>query len=98
MERHAIVATCPKCEHRSEFIRAVPPHIDSCGFESLSCRCVQCAAFLVGVIDPLDGILLVSLLKGPTEGDPLPMTGRELPKPSLQSVSGKTNFDGARTP
>jgi hypothetical protein len=81
MERHAVVATCPKCEHRSEFIRATPPHIDSCGFESHSCRCIQCASFLVGVIDPLDGVLLVSLFNGPTEGGSLPDTGRELSKP-----------------
>ena len=76
-----IVVTCPKCKHHSEFIRATPPHIDSCGFESHSCQCVQCASFLVGVIDPLDGALLVSLLKGPTEGGSIPDTGRELSKP-----------------
>jgi hypothetical protein len=67
-----VVVTCPKCKHRSGFIRATPPHVDSCGFESHSCRCVRCASFLVGVIDPLDGALLVSVLKGPIEGGALP--------------------------
>jgi hypothetical protein len=86
----AIVLVCPKCKHRSEFNRATPPHIDICGFESHSCRCVQCASFLVGVIDPLDGALLVSLLKGPSEGGSLPEAGRESLvspyRPSPQSV------------
>jgi hypothetical protein len=48
----AIVWACPKCKHCSKFIRATRPHIDSCGFESHSCRCERCASLLVGIIDP----------------------------------------------
>jgi hypothetical protein len=69
-----IVVTCPKCKHCSKFIRATRPHIDSCGFESHSCRCERCASFLVGIVDPLDGEFLVSL-EGPSEGAALPETG-----------------------
>ena len=54
----AVVVTCPKCKHYSKFIRATHPHIDSCGFESLSCRCERCASVLVGIIDPLDDELV----------------------------------------
>jgi hypothetical protein len=70
----AIVWACPKCKHCSKFIRATRPHIDSCGFESHSCRCERCASLLVGIVDPLDGELLVSL-EGPSEGAALPETG-----------------------
>jgi hypothetical protein len=85
----AIVATCPKCKHRSKFIKSTPPHIDSCGFESHSCRCERCASFLVGIIDPLDGELDVSLLEEPNEGAALPETGVRVPRLALQAIAAK---------
>ena len=62
----AILVTCPKCKRCSTFVRAAPPHIDSCGFESHSFRCEWCASYLVGIIDPIDGDLVVSLLEKPS--------------------------------
>ena len=47
------------------FKRPTFPHIDSCGFESHSFRCERCASILVGIIDPSDGELVVSLLEEP---------------------------------
>jgi hypothetical protein len=61
----AIVVTCPKCKC-STFVRVALPHIDSCAFENHSCRCAGCASFLVGIIDPSDGQLIVSELEEPT--------------------------------
>jgi hypothetical protein len=61
----AIAVTCPKCKNRLKFIRPTVPDIDSCGFESHSFRCESCASLLAGVIDPSDGVLLVSLLDEP---------------------------------
>jgi hypothetical protein len=62
----ATVVTCPKCKRCSTFVRAILPHIDSCGFESHSFRCERCASFLAGIIDPSDGELVVSLLEEPS--------------------------------
>jgi hypothetical protein len=62
----AIVATCPKCKC-STFVRATLPHIDSCGFESHSCRCEGRASFLFGIIDPSDVELVVCLLEEPRD-------------------------------
>jgi hypothetical protein len=68
----AIEVICPKCERCSKFIGATLPHLDSCGFESHSCRCERRASFLVGIIDPSDGELVVSLLEEPSKGASLP--------------------------
>jgi hypothetical protein len=62
----ATVVTCPKCRRCSTFVRAILPHIDSCGFESHSFRCEWCASFLAGIIDPNDGELVLSLLEEPS--------------------------------
>ena len=69
----AIVVTCSKCKC-STFVRAIFPHIDSCGFESHSCRCEGCASSLVGIIDPSDGELVVSLLEEPSSVTATPLS------------------------
>ena len=85
----AIAVKCPKCKTCSKFIGPTVPHIDSCGFESHSCRCERCASFLVGIIDPLDGELHVSLLEEPNEGAALPETGVRVPRLALQAIAAK---------
>ena len=57
----AIVVSCPKCNVSLKLFRSSIPQIDSCGFESYSFRCESCKSSLAGIIDPLDGELLVSL-------------------------------------
>jgi ribosomal protein S27E len=52
---------CLKCKARSVFHRAKFPRIDSSGFETYSFRCQNCGATLVGIIDPFDGKLLLSV-------------------------------------
>jgi hypothetical protein len=56
-----VIVTCPKCKTCSKVLRASIPHIDTCGFESYSFRCDRCESALGGVVNPLDGKLLVSL-------------------------------------
>jgi hypothetical protein len=51
---------CPKCQSHFTFRRALTPRFDVQGFERYGFRCEQCRASLVGIIDPLDGVLLVS--------------------------------------
>ena len=58
-----IIAICPNCKAGSKLRRATVPQIDSCGFESYSFQCESCKSSLAGIIDPLDGELLVSLLE-----------------------------------
>lgn len=45
------------------FCRSVNPLIDSCGFESYSFACHECAAPLGGIVDPCDDTLLLSELE-----------------------------------
>jgi hypothetical protein len=53
---------CPQCKARWKFHRAKFPRIDSSGFESYSFQCQNCGTSIVGIIDPFDGKLLLSLL------------------------------------
>ncbi len=54
-------AACPKCDAQFKFYRADKPHIDECGFESYSLKCQVCGAELVGIVDPADDTLLLSI-------------------------------------
>jgi hypothetical protein len=58
-----IAVTCPKCKACSTLFRTINPKIDTCGFESYSFQCTECASSLTRIIDPSDGELLVSLLE-----------------------------------
>jgi hypothetical protein len=51
---------CPKCKGRFLFRRARIPPFDTHGFESYELDCDHCGASLTGIIDPLDGTLLLS--------------------------------------
>jgi DNA-directed RNA polymerase subunit RPC12/RpoP len=51
---------CPKCKAKFLFRRKAAARFDDHGFESYSLRCEYCQTFLVGIIDPFDGTLLVS--------------------------------------
>jgi len=42
--------------HRSD-----RPQIDECGFESYSLQCRACGSALVGIVDPLDDKLLLTV-------------------------------------
>jgi hypothetical protein len=52
---------CPQCKARSVFHRAKFPRLDSAGFETYSFQCQGCGASIVGIIDPFDGKLLLSV-------------------------------------
>jgi len=52
---------CPQCNAHSVFHRAAFPRFDSSGFETYSFQCQNCAASLIGIIDPFDGKLLLSV-------------------------------------
>jgi hypothetical protein len=52
---------CPKCSVSLKFYRSDKPHIDECGFESYSLNCMACGSTLVGVIDPVDDRLLLTI-------------------------------------
>ena len=52
---------CPKCSVSLKFYRSDKPHIDECGFESYSLRCRACGSMLVGIIDPADDKLLLTI-------------------------------------
>ena len=52
---------CPKCSVSLKFYRSDKPHIDECGFESYSLRCSACGSMLVGIIDPADDKLLLTI-------------------------------------
>jgi len=54
-------AECPQCKSRFSFRRTRPPHFDDEGFESYEFHCDHCGTSLVGVIDPYDGKLLLSI-------------------------------------
>jgi hypothetical protein len=53
---------CPSCGAQLMFRRSLKPFIDSCGFESYSFTCRECAAPLGGIVDPCDDTLLLSEL------------------------------------
>jgi hypothetical protein len=53
------------CGAQLTFRRSSTPHIDSCGFESYSFVCSECAAPLGGVVDPCDNTLLLCELMTP---------------------------------
>ena len=50
---------CPNCDANFKF--SVYPHIDECGFESYSLKCSACGSVLVGIIDPADDKLLLTV-------------------------------------
>jgi hypothetical protein len=52
---------CPKCDASFKFSRSDRPHIDECGLESYSLKCRACGSALVGVVDPVDDRLLLTL-------------------------------------
>ena len=52
---------CPKCDANFKFFRSHYPHIDECGFESYSLKCRACGSVLVGIIDPADDKLLLTV-------------------------------------
>ena len=38
------------------------PHIDECGFESYSLKCRVCGSALVGIVDPADNKILLTVV------------------------------------
>ena len=52
---------CPKCDASLKFYRSDKPHIDECAFESYSFKCRACGSILVGIIDPADDKLLLTI-------------------------------------
>jgi predicted RNA-binding Zn-ribbon protein involved in translation (DUF1610 family) len=54
-------AACPNCGASLVIYRSDSPQIDECGFESYSLDCRACGSALVGIIDPLDDQLLLTI-------------------------------------
>ena len=52
---------CPKCDASLQFHRSNKPHINECGFQSYSFTCRACGSLLVGIIDPADDTLLLTI-------------------------------------
>ena len=52
---------CPKCDASLKFDGSDKPHIDECGFQSYSFKCRACGSLLVGIIDPADDTLLLTV-------------------------------------
>jgi hypothetical protein len=52
---------CPRCDTSLTVFRSENPYIDECGFESYSLKCGVCGSALVGIIDPTDDKLLVTV-------------------------------------
>jgi RNase P subunit RPR2 len=52
---------CPGCAASLVVYRSNNPQIDECGFESYSLTCRACGSALVGIIDPLDDTLLLTI-------------------------------------
>jgi hypothetical protein len=52
---------CPKCDASTVFYRSESPQIDECGFESYSFKCKACGSVLVGIVDPADDTLLLTV-------------------------------------
>jgi hypothetical protein len=52
---------CSKCDASTVFYRSENPQIDECGFESYSFKCRACGSVLVGIIDPADDTLLLTI-------------------------------------
>jgi DNA-directed RNA polymerase subunit RPC12/RpoP len=52
---------CPKCDASLTFYRSGDPHFDEAGFESYSFKCSACGSMLVGIIDPADDKLLLTI-------------------------------------
>jgi hypothetical protein len=63
MSTHALSLDieCPECKAHSAFRRATFPQFDSSGFEIYSFQCQSCGASIVGIIDPFDDKLLLSV-------------------------------------
>ena len=57
----------PNCKARILFRRVPIPHIDEQGFESYAFNCNFCRSCLVGVVDPCDGALLLSIVPDKVE-------------------------------
>lgn len=52
---------CPGCAASLMVYRSDNPQIDECGFESYSLTCRACGSALVGIVDPLDDKLLLTI-------------------------------------
>jgi hypothetical protein len=52
---------CPNCAAALMIQRSDRPQIDECGFESYSLNCRACGSALVGIVDPLDDRLLLTI-------------------------------------
>jgi hypothetical protein len=52
---------CPNCTAALVIQRSDRPQIDECGFESYSLSCRACGSALVGIVDPLDDKLLLTI-------------------------------------
>ena len=52
---------CPGCAASLVIYRSNNPQIDECGFESYGLKCRACGSALVGIVDPLDDKLLLTI-------------------------------------
>jgi hypothetical protein len=59
---------CPNCNAQILLRSARVPRIDEQGFETHAFNCDFCRSCLVGVIDPYDGALLLSIAADRVEG------------------------------
>jgi hypothetical protein len=55
------VVPCLECDAWLTLGETQSPQIDSCGFENYGLECKGCGAWFVGIVDPNDDTLLLSV-------------------------------------
>ncbi len=55
------VLACPGCDAVLEYACHATPGVDECGFESYRFRCGACGVVVLGIVDPADQTLLLTV-------------------------------------
>jgi hypothetical protein len=56
------IVACPGCDAALEYGGCAKSDVDECGFESYRFRCGTCGAMVVGIVDPADQTLLLTIV------------------------------------
>jgi hypothetical protein len=56
-----LIVACPKCNAQFMFYRGNAPRFDACGFETYALEYMQCDLSLIGIVDPFDNKLMLSV-------------------------------------
>jgi hypothetical protein len=70
---------CPKCHAKFRFYRRLSPPINEHGFESYNLECMRCGASILGIIEPVDNELVLSI-ESSRRKRPIAEKGERTPK------------------